>query len=158
MHVQDGRMAAVEHAVAFLADYTDVGGGHFLAHRFAQEAWPQLALLLHRGPNTALGSDDGGPAPAVVQRTRSAVLTCLLRCVQAFECVSHASQYPFSLTACITSAVEEAGPAESSHWYMVHESAHPEDIPNLKPYTCDKTPGRTQAMPATRLCQCHILL
>lgn len=80
MHMQDARVAAVEHAAAFLADYTDVGGGEFLARRFAQEAWPQLALLLHRGPDTALGSDNGGgPAPAVVQRARAAVLSSLLR-------------------------------------------------------------------------------
>ncbi|KAK9915923.1 hypothetical protein WJX75_006066 [Coccomyxa subellipsoidea] len=77
--LKDARVAAVEHALDFLADYTDVGGGDFLARRFAQEAWPQLALLLHRGPDTALGSDDGGPAPAVVQRTRAAVFACLLR-------------------------------------------------------------------------------
>jgi hypothetical protein len=81
LRVQDARVAAVEHALDFLADYTDVGGGDFLARRFAQEVWPQLALLLHRGPDTALGSDDGGPAPAVVQRTRAAVFACLLRCV-----------------------------------------------------------------------------
>ena len=74
-------MAAVEHALAFLADYIDAGGGDFLARRFVQEAWPQLALLLHRGPNTVLGSDRGDPAPAVVQRARIAVLTALLRCM-----------------------------------------------------------------------------
>lgn len=81
MHVQDARVAAVEHALAFLADYTDTGGGDFLARRFVQEAWPQLALLLHRGPNTALGSDQSDLAPAVVQRARMAVLTALLRCM-----------------------------------------------------------------------------
>ncbi|CAL8470133.1 g9675 [Coccomyxa elongata] len=77
--LKDARVAAVERALAFLADYVDTGGGDFLARRFVQEAWPQLALLLHRGPNTALGSDNGDPAPAVVQRTRTAVLTALLR-------------------------------------------------------------------------------
>lgn len=87
VRVQDARVAAVEHALAFLADYVDTGGGDFLARRFVQEAWPQLALLLHRGPNTALGSDNGDHAPAVVQRTRMAVLTALLRCMHL--CQTH---------------------------------------------------------------------
>ncbi len=142
-------MAAVEHALGFLADYTDVGGGEFLARRFAQEAWPQLALLLHRGPDTALGAEDGGPAPAVVQRTRSAVLTCLLRYGQELQECSLAlremSPMPLSFlgiciyhSACTPSA---QGPCKSSLQYMARELAHPRDHPNSQPGLATKLGG-----------------
>ena len=46
----------------------------------AQDAWPQLCLLLARGPNEPLGAEEGAAAPGLVQRTQAAVLDCLLRC------------------------------------------------------------------------------
>lgn len=44
----------------------------------AQDAWPQLCLLLARGPNVPLGAE-AAAAPGLVQRTQAAVLDCLIR-------------------------------------------------------------------------------
>jgi hypothetical protein len=43
-----------------------------------QEAWPQLALLLARWPNAALGAEEAA-APGMVQRIQAAALECLIR-------------------------------------------------------------------------------
>lgn len=73
-------MAAMEHALEFLADYAALGG-EFLSRRFGLEAWPQMEALLRRGPDQPLGTPvQDAHAPAVVQRARLAVMTSLLGC------------------------------------------------------------------------------
>ncbi|KAK9808680.1 hypothetical protein WJX72_001826 [[Myrmecia] bisecta] len=80
--LKDSRVAAVEKALATLAELAELAGGDFLARRTQLEAWPVLARLLKYGPSQQrasleAGQDDGKLAPAVVQRVRHAVLSCL---------------------------------------------------------------------------------
>ena len=77
--------AAGARSVALLAR---VGGAAFLARRFADDAWPRLALLLARG-SAAEGAPD--VAPGAARTARLAALGCVAAAGDAVAPVAHAA-------------------------------------------------------------------
>eukprot|EP00884_Botryococcus_braunii_P020253 jgi/Botrbrau1/6911/Bobra.67_3s0029.1 len=81
--LKDSRPPVVEQALGMLASLTVSGGGTFMTNRVSKEAWPLMLDLLANGP--AHKPDPYAPpgderlAPAVIQRIRHAVLTCITR-------------------------------------------------------------------------------
>lgn len=80
----------LEHALPALAALAEASGGDFLSKRLKTEAWPLLAELLKKGPRSSCTTSAGTAsrqlldgdeawAPAVVRRTRQAVLEALAR-------------------------------------------------------------------------------
>lgn len=82
--LKDWRVAVVETALKSLFELIELAGD-FLTKRFQKEAWPVLQHLLTSGPKEdtrrtlLLPGDDDSKAPALIQRTRLAVLHCLER-------------------------------------------------------------------------------